>query len=148
MYANSNTITVCVSFCSADLKGAFQNRGILYIQLPFGDKRSNVLFLLGVTTTLYYYKLLQFPDIKITSKKKVFSLLKEKIVPLDIEITKKILSEFGNDSSMIKYVKDRKGHDFRYAIDADKIESELGWKAEENFESGIKKTIEWYLKEF
>ena len=34
---------------------------------------------------------------------------------------------------------------FRYAIDADKIESELGWKADENFESGILKTIEWYL---
>ena len=45
------------------------------------------------------------------------------------------------------FVKDRAGHDFRYAIDADKIESELGWKAEENFESGIQKTIEWYLKE-
>ncbi len=45
----------------------------------------------------------------------------------------------------INFVQDRAGHDFRYAIDADKIESELGWKAEENFESGILKTIEWYL---
>jgi len=45
------------------------------------------------------------------------------------------------------FVKDRAGHDFRYAIDASKIENELGWKAEENFESGIQKTIEWYLKE-
>jgi dTDP-glucose 4,6-dehydratase len=45
----------------------------------------------------------------------------------------------------MKFVQDRAGHDFRYAIDADKIESELGWKAEENFESGILKTIEWYL---
>ena len=43
------------------------------------------------------------------------------------------------------FVQDRAGHDFRYAIDADKIESELGWEAEENFESGILKTIEWYL---
>ena len=43
------------------------------------------------------------------------------------------------------FVQDRAGHDFRYAIDADKIESELGWKADENFESGILKTIEWYL---
>ncbi len=43
------------------------------------------------------------------------------------------------------FVQDRAGHDFRYAIDAEKIESELGWKAEENFESGILKTIEWYL---
>ncbi len=46
----------------------------------------------------------------------------------------------------ITYVTDRPGHDFRYAIDASKIETELGWSAEENFESGIKKTIEWYLE--
>lgn len=48
----------------------------------------------------------------------------------------------------ITFVKDRPGHDFRYAIDATKIEGELGWKAEENFESGILKTIEWYLKKY
>lgn len=48
----------------------------------------------------------------------------------------------------IEFVNDRPGHDFRYAIDASKIENQLGWKAEENFESGIKKTIEWYLKKY
>jgi dTDP-glucose 4,6-dehydratase len=48
----------------------------------------------------------------------------------------------------ISFVKDRPGHDFRYAIDASKIESELGWKADENFETGIQKTIEWYLKKY
>ena len=46
----------------------------------------------------------------------------------------------------ISFVTDRPGHDFRYAIDASKIEGDLQWKAEETFESGIKKTIEWYLK--
>lgn len=46
----------------------------------------------------------------------------------------------------INFVTDRPGHDFRYAIDATKIEDELGWKAQENFESGIKKTISWYLE--
>jgi dTDP-glucose 4,6-dehydratase len=46
----------------------------------------------------------------------------------------------------ITFVKDRPGHDFRYAIDASKIENELGWKAKENFETGIRKTIAWYLK--
>lgn len=46
---------------------------------------------------------------------------------------------------LITYVKDRPGHDRRYAIDAAKIENELGWKAEENFESGIVKTVEWYI---
>tara|TARA_R110002050_G_scaffold43672_3_gene104466 strand:- start:1904 stop:2911 length:1008 start_codon:yes stop_codon:yes gene_type:complete len=48
----------------------------------------------------------------------------------------------------IQFVKDRPGHDFRYAIDATKIESELGWKAKENFESGIRKTIDWYIKKY
>ena len=47
---------------------------------------------------------------------------------------------------LITFVKDRAGHDRRYAIDATKIETELGWKAEENFETGIRKTVEWYMK--
>ncbi len=51
-------------------------------------------------------------------------------------------------SKQIKFVKDRPGHDFRYAIDANKIENDLGWKAEENFETGILKTIEWYLNKY
>jgi dTDP-glucose 4,6-dehydratase len=46
---------------------------------------------------------------------------------------------------LITYVKDRPGHDVRYAIDASKIERELGWKPAETFESGIRKTVEWYL---
>lgn len=46
---------------------------------------------------------------------------------------------------LITFVADRPGHDKRYAIDATKLENELGWKAEENFESGIEKTIDWYL---
>ena len=48
-------------------------------------------------------------------------------------------------ASLITFVQDRAGHDRRYAIDATKIETELGWKADENFESGILKTIDWYL---
>lgn len=48
-------------------------------------------------------------------------------------------------TEQISYVADRPGHDRRYAIDASKIERELGWKAKENFESGIIKTVEWYL---
>lgn len=49
---------------------------------------------------------------------------------------------------LITYVKDRAGHDFRYAIDATKIENDLGWKADENFETGIEKTINWYLQRY
>ena len=47
--------------------------------------------------------------------------------------------------SLITFVKDRPGHDLRYAIDATKIANELGWKPEETFETGIRKTVEWYL---
>ena len=54
----------------------------------------------------------------------------------------------GKYQDQISFVKDRPGHDLRYAIDATKIENELGWKADENFESGIKKTIEWYLQKY
>ena len=46
---------------------------------------------------------------------------------------------------LVKYVTDRPGHDRRYAIDARKIESELGWRAQESFETGLRKTVEWYL---
>ncbi|MGF6160669.1 dTDP-glucose 4,6-dehydratase [Ensifer sp. KUDG1] len=49
-------------------------------------------------------------------------------------------------SSLITYVTDRPGHDARYAIDANKLETELGWKAEENFDTGIEKTVRWYLE--
>ena len=46
---------------------------------------------------------------------------------------------------LIRFVTDRPGHDHRYAIDATKLESELGWKAQETFDSGIEKTVRWYL---
>jgi dTDP-glucose 4,6-dehydratase len=49
-------------------------------------------------------------------------------------------------SQLITYVKDRPGHDFRYAIDASKIKNDLNWVPKENFETGIKKTIQWYLE--
>ncbi len=49
---------------------------------------------------------------------------------------------------LITYVKDRAGHDFRYAIDATKIENDLGWEADENFETGIEKTIDWYINRY
>ncbi|WP_456486145.1 dTDP-glucose 4,6-dehydratase [Hydrogenimonas sp.] len=57
-------------------------------------------------------------------------------------------SEIKSYNELITYVEDRAGHDRRYAIDATKIENELGWKADENFESGILKTIQWYVNKY
>jgi len=52
----------------------------------------------------------------------------------------------GESASLISYVTDRAGHDFRYAIDATKISNELGWKPSVNFDEGFEKTIDWYLE--
>lgn len=63
----------------------------------------------------------------------------------------RLLDEFkprvggGKYEELIAFVEDRAGHDFRYAIDATKLENTLGWRAEETFESGIAKTVKWYL---
>ncbi len=54
-------------------------------------------------------------------------------------------SPFNPHASLITYVKDRPGHDLRYAIDASKIQNQLGWKPDETFDSGIRKTVQWYL---
>ncbi len=63
----------------------------------------------------------------------------------NIEITKLILNAMGKDESSIEYVQDRLGHDRRYAISNDKIQSKLGWEPSLTFEEGIKITIDWYL---
>lgn len=54
-------------------------------------------------------------------------------------------SNIPNYASLITFVQDRPGHDMRYAIDASKIQNELGWKPEETFETGMRKTVQWYL---
>jgi dTDP-glucose 4,6-dehydratase len=51
----------------------------------------------------------------------------------------------GSRRKLITFVGDRPGHDLRYAIDATKIETELGWRAEETFDTGLRKTIQWYM---
>ncbi len=70
----------------------------------------------------------------------------------NIEVVKRVCSVLDQCSpldnpheTLITYVQDRPGHDHRYAIDATKLESELGWRAREDFDSGIEKTIDWYL---
>ena len=57
----------------------------------------------------------------------------------------KLKREKGSSEKLITYVKDRPGHDLRYAIDASKINRELGWSPTVTFEEGLSKTIDWYL---
>ncbi len=64
------------------------------------------------------------------------------------EILDEKLPKENSYKELITFVEDRAGHDRRYAIDASKFENELGWKADENFDTGIVKTIEWYLKKY
>jgi len=71
----------------------------------------------------------------------IISILDEKVPPKQ-KIGKKSYKE------LITFVEDRAGHDRRYAIDATKIETKLGWKADENFDTGITKTVEWYLQKY
>lgn len=64
----------------------------------------------------------------------------------NLHVVKTILRELGKPESLIEFVTDRKGHDRRYAIDPTKIHEELGWLPATDFESGIKRTIQWYLE--
>ncbi|MBZ0198482.1 MAG: dTDP-glucose 4,6-dehydratase [Ignavibacteriaceae bacterium] len=64
----------------------------------------------------------------------------------NIQIIKLILQYLKKSEDLIEYVKDRPGHDRRYAIDSSKIQNELGWKPEFSFEQAIEHTIEWYLE--
>ena len=63
----------------------------------------------------------------------------------NLEVVKTILKALGKPETLITYVEDRKGHDMRYAIDPAKLENELGWVPEYNFDTGIAQTIQWYL---
>lgn len=69
------------------------------------------------------------------------------LIKVLIKIVDKLLDrEEGASEKLITYVKDRAGHDFRYAIDASKLKNELGWKPSLQFEEGLQKTVKWYLE--
>ncbi len=63
----------------------------------------------------------------------------------NIEVVKAILAILGKPESLITYVQDRPGHDFRYSLKTDKIAHEIGWKARINFEKGLEDTVHWYV---
>jgi dTDP-glucose 4,6-dehydratase len=62
----------------------------------------------------------------------------------NLDIVQSVLDTLGKPHSLIRFVKDRPGHDRRYAIDPSLVESELGWRPQETWESGLGKTIDWY----
>ena len=64
----------------------------------------------------------------------------------NIDIVKLILKKLDKSEELIEYVTDRLGHDRRYAIDSSKIQSELGWSPQFDFENAIENTIDWYLE--
>lgn len=64
----------------------------------------------------------------------------------NLEITDKILKLLGKNKDLINFVADRPGHDRRYAINFDKIKTELGWEPKYDFESGMRQTVDWYIK--
>lgn len=69
------------------------------------------------------------------------------LVKVIIKVTDNLLGRKpGSSTKLIKYVKDRKGHDLRYAIDASKLKNDIGWEPSLQFEEGIEKTVKWYLK--
>ena len=63
----------------------------------------------------------------------------------NIKIVKMILKELGKSEDVIEFVRDRPGHDRRYAIDSSKVKNELGWTGQFNFEDAISQTIKWYI---
>ena len=62
----------------------------------------------------------------------------------NIDVVKTIIKFLGKGENLITFVEDRKGHDWRYAIDYSKAEKEFGWRPLVNFEEGLLKTVEWY----
>ncbi|WP_203256644.1 dTDP-glucose 4,6-dehydratase [Hyunsoonleella ulvae] len=70
------------------------------------------------------------------------------IASMICEILDKIVPERTSYKDQISFVKDRLGHDFRYAIDESKIKNQLGWEPKENFQTGLEKTINWYIKKY
>jgi dTDP-glucose 4,6-dehydratase len=78
----------------------------------------------------------------------ICTILDEKYPIKQNKVIQNLKLNIQNYKDLIVFVEDRAGHDRRYAIDATKLEKELGWKADENFDTGIVKTIEWYVKKY
>lgn len=64
----------------------------------------------------------------------------------NIDVARMILKHFNKGDDMIEFVKDRKGHDWRYAVDSSKIKKELGWSPKKTFEKGLEETVKWYIE--
>ena len=105
-----------------------------------------------IGSNLICFLLEAYPEYKIGKSGKTYNIggRNEKdnlyIVNYIYEVLDAKMPAANSYKNLINFVTDRAGHDRRYAIDATKIENDLGWKADENFETGIIKTIDWYLQ--
>lgn len=96
----------------------------------------------AIDTIFHYGENAQTYNVGGFNEWKNIDLIKELCHQMDIKLD----SPLGSSEQLITFVKDRPGHDFRYAIDASKIQKELGWKPTVTFQEGLSKTVDWYLK--
>ena len=133
---------------------------VIFIIVPIG-----MIFYYGLTDTTGAFTFENIASITQPEHAKALWLINQKGVPGEtynigghnertnlqvVQTICRILDELrpkaaGKYEEQIAFVSDRPGHDLRYAIDADKLRNELGWQPEENFDTGIRRTVQWYL---
>jgi dTDP-glucose 4,6-dehydratase len=64
----------------------------------------------------------------------------------NIDVVRRILSILGKSESLVEFVQDRPGHDFKYRLNSDKIKNDLGFEVKIGFQEGLEKTVQWYLE--
>ena len=154
-YYNTHNLPIVISNCSNNY-GPFQHNEKFIPTIIKSIKQKKVLPIYGdgsnIRDWLYVSDHVLAIEI-IFNKGKVgesynvgggFEISNKDLVLKIIEFYKKLTNDNFNFNQLIKYVDDRKGHDFRYSIDSSKLKQELGWEPKINFHEGLKKTINWY----
>ena len=154
-YYNTHNLPIVISNCSNNY-GPFQHNEKFIPTIIKSIKQKKVLPIYGdgrnIRDWLYVGDHVLAIEI-IFNKGKVgesynvgggFEISNKDLVLKIIEFYKKLTNDNFNFNQLIKYVDDRKGHDFRYSIDSSKLKKELGWEPKINFNKGLIKTINWY----